>query len=173
MRLWVSSYLTGTASSISVSFIARFGPEQRRAPDASDCYKAWRTTEKGKNIEDFSFPPSPALKFTSSIRCKLFNLLWQWEVFWFLSPSHFWIRKFSVSFFYEKYPSLGSEMWKIKLQKIVGNLLGKLRKLYMNGTVIQEFLAVLKLENSRQHLILRTEFAILFSIVLVDDRSTC
>ena len=32
--------------------------------------------------------------------------------------------------------SLGSEMWKIKLQKIVGNLLGKLRKLYMNGTVI-------------------------------------
>ena len=30
----------------------------------------------------------------------------------------------------------GSEMWKIKLQKIVGNLLGKFRKLYMNGTVI-------------------------------------
>ena len=30
----------------------------------------------------------------------------------------------------------GSEMWKIKLQKIVGNLLDKFRKLYMNGTVI-------------------------------------
>ena len=27
-------------------------------------------------------------------------------------------------------------MWKIKLQKIVGNLLDKFRKLYMNGTVI-------------------------------------
>ena len=148
MRLWVSSYLTGTASSISGSFIARFGPEQRRAPDASDCYKAWRTTGRGKNIEAFSFPPSLALKFKSSIRCKLFNLLWQWEVFWFLSPSHFWIRKFSVSFFYEKYPNLGSEMWKINLQKIVRNLLGKLRKLYTNGTVIYKFLAVLKLLKS-------------------------
>ena len=38
--------------------------------------------------------------------------------------------------FYEKYPNMGSEMWKIKLQKIVGNLLDKLRKLYMNGMVI-------------------------------------
>ena len=65
MRLWVSSYLTGTASSISVSFIARFGPEQRQAPDASDCYKAWRATGRGKNIEAFFFPPSLALKFTS------------------------------------------------------------------------------------------------------------
>ena len=37
---------------------------------------------------------------------------------------------------YGKQPDLGSEMWKIKLQKIVGNLLEKLRKLYMNGTVI-------------------------------------
>ena len=37
---------------------------------------------------------------------------------------------------YEKQPDLGSEMRKIKLQKIVGNLLEKLRKLYMNGTVI-------------------------------------
>ena len=102
---------------------------------------------KGK-IEALSFPPSLALKFTLSIRCKLFNLLWQWEVFWFLSLSHFWIRKFSVSFFYEKYPNLGSEMWKINLQKIVRNLLGKLRKLYTNGTVIYKFLAVLKLLKS-------------------------
>ena len=30
---------------------------------------------------------------------------------------------------------MGSEMGKIKLQKIVGNLLIKIRKLYMNGTV--------------------------------------
>ena len=147
MRLWESSYLNGTAS-ISVSFIVRFGPEQMRGPDASDCYKAWRTTERGNNIEALSFPPSLALKFTSSIRCKLFNLLWQWEVFWFLSPSHFWIRKFSVSFFYEKYPNLGSEMWKINLQKIVRNFLGKLRKLYTNGTVIYKFLAVLRLLQS-------------------------
>ena len=35
-------------------------------------------------------------------------------------------------------------MWKIKLQKIVGNILDKLRKLYMDGTVIKNFLAVLK-----------------------------
>ena len=33
-------------------------------------------------------------------------------------------------------PNLGSEMWKIKIQKILGNLLDELRKLYMNGTVI-------------------------------------
>ena len=35
-------------------------------------------------------------------------------------------------------------MWKIKLQKIVGNILDKLGKLYMDGTVIKKFLAVLK-----------------------------
>ena len=35
-------------------------------------------------------------------------------------------------------------MWKIKLQKIVADLLEKLWKLYMNGTVIYKFLAVLK-----------------------------
>ena len=40
---------------------------------------------------------------------------------------------------------MGSEMGNTKLQKIVGNLLIKLRKLYMNGTVIQKFLAFLKL----------------------------
>ena len=34
-------------------------------------------------------------------------------------------------------------MWKIKLQKIVENLLDELRKLYMNRTVIEKFLAVL------------------------------
>ena len=32
--------------------------------------------------------------------------------------------------------NLGSEMRKIKVQKITGNLVDKLRNLYMNGTVI-------------------------------------
>ena len=42
-------------------------------------------------------------------------------------------------------------MGKIQLQKIVGNLLDKLRKLYMNGTVIFKFLAFLQaIENSKQ-----------------------
>ena len=40
---------------------------------------------------------------------------------------------------------MGSEMGKIKLQKIVGNLLIKLPKLYMNRPVIKKFLAFLKL----------------------------
>ena len=39
-------------------------------------------------------------------------------------------------------------MGKIKLQKIVENLLGKLRKLYMDGTVI--FSLSQAIENSRQ-----------------------
>ena len=43
---------------------------------------------------------------------------------------------------------LASEMGKIKLQKIIGNLLDKLRKLYMNGTVIQKFLTFLKLQKT-------------------------
>ena len=34
-------------------------------------------------------------------------------------------------------------MWKIKLQKIVGNL-DKRLKLYINGTIIYKFLAALK-----------------------------
>ena len=50
----------------------------------------------------------------------------------FLNPK---ILDFLLSL-YEKQPDLGSEMRKIKLQKIVVNLLEKLRKLYMNGTVI-------------------------------------
>ena len=32
----------------------------------------------------------------------------------------------------------------MKLEKIVGNLLDKLRKLYTSGTVIEKYLAVLK-----------------------------
>ena len=46
--------------------------------------------------------------------------------------------------------NLGSEMRKIRLQTIVGNLLDELRKLKMNGTVTG-------IENSRQYLPLRTD----------------
>ena len=35
-------------------------------------------------------------------------------------------------------------MCKIKIQKIVGNLLDRFRNLYVNGTVIRKFVAVLK-----------------------------
>ena len=45
-------------------------------------------------------------------------------------------ENFNFPFFYEKKPNRGSEMLKIKLQKILGNLLNELRNLYMNGTVI-------------------------------------
>ena len=44
-------------------------------------------------------------------------------------------ENFRFSLLYE-YHNLGSEMWKFKLQKIIGNLLDKLRKLSMNGMVI-------------------------------------
>ena len=57
----------------------------------------------------------------------------------FLNPSQ-------VSFFYEKQANLGTEMRKIKLQKILGNLLDMLGKLKMNETVIQKFSAFLKLQ---------------------------
>ena len=45
-------------------------------------------------------------------------------------------ENFNFPFFYEKKPNRGSEMLKIKLQKILGNLLNELRNLYMNGKVI-------------------------------------
>ena len=49
-------------------------------------------------------------------------------------------------------------MRKIKLPKIVGNLLRKLRKLYMNGTVHLEIFSLTQaIENSRQFLLLRTD----------------
>ena len=51
-------------------------------------------------------------------------------------------------FLRKKELNLGSEMGRIKLQKILGNLLDKLRKLYMNGTVIQKFLTFLKLQKT-------------------------
>ena len=49
------------------------------------------------------------------------------------------------SFFYEKKANLGTEIRKIIMYKILGNLLDMLRKLYMNGTVIWKFLAFPKL----------------------------
>ena len=42
--------------------------------------------------------------------------------------SHFRIRKFQLSFLCEKQPNLGSDIGKIKLQKMVGNLFDKLQK---------------------------------------------
>ena len=45
-------------------------------------------------------------------------------------------QNFRFPFFYEKQPKLESEMWKIKLHKIVGNLLDKRRKMDVDGTVI-------------------------------------
>ena len=67
----------------------------------------------------------------------------------------------SPFFFYEKQHYLGSEMWKTKLQKIVGNLPDKFRKFYINGTVFQKFVAVLRrreaIETSSQYLLLRTD----------------
>ena len=48
--------------------------------------------------------------------------------------------------FLRKMAKLRSEMRKINLQKIEGNLLDKLRKLYISGTVIQNFLAFLKVQ---------------------------
>ena len=48
-------------------------------------------------------------------------------------------------------------MRKINLQKIVGNLLGKLRKLYMDGAVIVSLPQAI--ENSRQFQFLRTDIS--------------
>ena len=47
-------------------------------------------------------------------------------------------------FFYKKKFNLGSEMWKIELQKIVGNWLDELQKLYLNRIVIYKFFGILK-----------------------------
>ena len=49
-------------------------------------------------------------------------------------------------------------MWKIKLQKMVGNLLDQLRKLYMSWNGNLEILSRPHvIENSRQYLLLRTD----------------
>ena len=57
----------------------------------------------------------------------------------FLNP-----KIFRFPFFYEEYPNLGSEICKIKLPKIIGNLLDELRKLNRTVTVIKKFLAVFR-----------------------------
>ena len=41
-------------------------------------------------------------------------------------------ENFKFPFLYKRWPNLGSEMWKIKIQKVKGNLLEKLRKLYVH-----------------------------------------
>ena len=66
------------------------------------------------------------------------DLLRKWEFFITDSSLYHILRSenFRFPFSYDKKPNLRSEMWKIELQKIVVNLLDKLRKLYMNGTVI-------------------------------------
>ena len=69
-------------------------------------------------------------------------------------------ESFRLPFFYEKYNNLWSEMWKIKLQKIVGNLLDKPRKLYMNawdGRHLEIFSHLQVIENFRLHVLLRTD----------------
>ena len=53
-------------------------------------------------------------------------------------------ENFRFSFSTKNRLTWGLKMRKTKLQKIVGNLLDKLQKLYMNGMAIQKFLAFLK-----------------------------
>ena len=63
-----------------------------------------------------------------------FNELRKWE--FFQSSLH---HIFESENLYEKQPHLGSEIcqiWKIRSQKILGILLHKLRKLYMDGMVM-------------------------------------
>ena len=63
------------------------------------------------------------------------NVLPKWEFLLFLTPSDFWIPKFS---------KISVKMWKIKIQKIIGNFFDKIRKLYLNGMLTQKFLAIFK-----------------------------
>ena len=63
-----------------------------------------------------------------------FNELRKWD--FFQSSLH---HIFESENLYEKQPHLGSEIcqiWKIRSQEILGNLLHKLRKLYMDGMVM-------------------------------------
>ena len=55
-------------------------------------------------------------------------------------------ENFKGSLLYEKLPKVGSEKRKIILQKIVENLLDKLRKFFVRGTVVQKFLAFPEIE---------------------------
>ena len=83
--------------------------------------------------------------FPENFRCNL--ALYESEVFFDSSLHHiFESNHFRFSFPYEKQPNLGLKCGKLNSQGIY--LLEKLRKLYMSGTVIHKFLAVLKSENS-------------------------
>ena len=68
-------------------------------------------------------------------------------------------ENFRFPFLYKKWPKMGSEMWKIKIQKVKGNLLDKLRKLYVhkrNGH-LEIFSRPQVIENSRQYFLLRRD----------------
>jgi len=80
------------------------------------------------------------------------NVLRKWIFFWFLCPA-----QFRFPFLFEKYPNLDIKMWKIKRHKIVGNLLDKLRKLYRWNGHLEILSRPQVIENSRQHLRLRTD----------------
>ena len=89
----------------------------------------------------FSKLPGLRYYFPENFRCNL--KFYESEIF----SDSFFNRIFdseNFCFLCEKLLNLGSETWKIKLQRIVGNLLDKLWKLYMDGTVIKKFLAFLK-----------------------------
>ena len=63
------------------------------------------------------------------------NALRKWD--FFLTPLSIVLlnpKISGVTFVYENSLTWGREMWKIELKKVVGNLLDKLRKLYVNET---------------------------------------
>ena len=66
-----------------------------------------------------------------------FNVLRKWEFFYFPLSIAFLNQKILDFLFLRKIAyNMGSEMRKILVQETVGNFLGKLWKLYMNGTEI-------------------------------------
>ena len=119
-------------------------------------------TEFGYPRGIWVFPKLQGLQyyFPEHFRCNL--TYYETEHFSDSFPHHiFESWSFSFPFFIEKRPKLGSDMWKIKLQKIVGNLLGKLRKLFMNsrkGHLEWIFSCPQVMDDSRQYLLLRTGY---------------
>ena len=81
-----------------------------------------------------SFEITSASVFCSQKFYMRFNFLRKCNFFLIPLFITFFNPKNSRFFFFEKY--LSSEMWKIKLQKIVGNLLDKLRKLNMSRNML-------------------------------------
>ena len=81
-------------------------------------------------------------------------------------------------FFYKKEPSLGRQMW---IQKLVRNLLDKLRKLYIHdwNDHLEIFSCPQVIENSSQYLFLRTDIlqkkvvgCLCFSLTIVEKKTT-